>query len=504
MQEEKKSTTTVKVITRHCEVCREEHPDWGQSKHECACRKYLYIYKDGKDRVISAKTRSFDKAEALAKELRHFHDPVQKELREIEQREAAKLAAEAAAQAAKRLTIVQATDRWLNAQKGSEQGTSRHRRRVVSRIQSWAQDNNIETVADVTADNLDKWRGNWNPDAEKPYDRMELTTQSRFQKSLKSVFRYVTELGYLEKDPAAGLKHIKAEDKHAQPLSEIQFASLIGAIGLFCGATTSASCSSLASEFDALFFFQRYSGLRIGDAVAFPRSGLVGNRITLTTQKTNTLIKDRIIPDIVANKLAALSENRPGFQKSHFFWFSGASHVESLVSRWEHKIGKLSDVLSFEDESGKPMRFHTHMLRYTYAVSLLLQGMSLEDVSKLLTHESIKTTEKVYAPWVKSRRERLEGTLVDAMRRMGKVVSTNGSPQPCAPSEVQASAREVCLDDRQAIATQIWATGLVDRTAVRTLFEKLRRGRLLVSEGQFVLDLDPAADRLLQSASGIR
>jgi integrase/recombinase XerD len=40
--------------------------------------------------------------------------------------------------------------------------------------------------------------------------------------------------------------------------------------------------------------------------------------------------------------------------------------------------------------------------------SLLLKGVSLENVSKLLGHSSIKITERHYAPWVKARQEQLE------------------------------------------------------------------------------------------------
>ena len=41
-------------------------------------------------------------------------------------------------------------------------------------------------------------------------------------------------------------------------------------------------------------------------------------------------------------------------------------------------------------------------------MSLLLKGVSLDSVSKLLGHNSIKITERHYAPWVKARQEQLE------------------------------------------------------------------------------------------------
>ena len=51
---------------------------------------------------------------------------------------------------------------------------------------------------------------------------------------------------------------------------------------------------------------------------------------------------------------------------------------------------------------------HAHRLRDTFAVDLLQRGISLEDVSVLLGHSSIRITERHYAPWIKTRQELLE------------------------------------------------------------------------------------------------
>jgi site-specific recombinase XerD len=51
---------------------------------------------------------------------------------------------------------------------------------------------------------------------------------------------------------------------------------------------------------------------------------------------------------------------------------------------------------------------HSHRLRDTFSVDLLQKGVSLETVSMLLGHTSIKTTQRHYAPWVKSRQDALE------------------------------------------------------------------------------------------------
>ncbi len=55
---------------------------------------------------------------------------------------------------------------------------------------------------------------------------------------------------------------------------------------------------------------------------------------------------------------------------------------------------------------------HSHQLRDTFAVELLQRGIPMEEVSKLLGHTSIKTTEKSYAPWVTARQDRLDALVV--------------------------------------------------------------------------------------------
>ena len=51
--------------------------------------------------------------------------------------------------------------------------------------------------------------------------------------------------------------------------------------------------------------------------------------------------------------------------------------------------------------------FRPHRLRDTFAVKLLVAGVAIEDVSALLSHSSVRTTERYHAPWDRSRRDRL-------------------------------------------------------------------------------------------------
>jgi integrase/recombinase XerD len=48
-------------------------------------------------------------------------------------------------------------------------------------------------------------------------------------------------------------------------------------------------------------------------------------------------------------------------------------------------------------------------------VDLLSKGVSLESVSQLLGHQSIKITQKHYSPWVKARQDALDLEIEKAM-----------------------------------------------------------------------------------------
>jgi integrase len=106
-----------------------------------------------------------------------------------------------------------------------------------------------------------------------------------------------------------------------------------------------------------------------------------------------------------------------------YFFSSGNIHHLSLTSMWTKRIKELNRFLSFKDDQGQSMEFRSHMLRDTFAVEMLKAGILLEELSKLLTHKSIRVTERYYAPWVKSRQELLDQQVVEALSRMGAAVT---------------------------------------------------------------------------------
>lgn len=129
------TTCTISVIVRHSSDCHKKHPEYDQYCRKCTCRKSLYIYEDGKKKIVSAKTRKWEKAEEFAQAERDRRDPVQQRLREIEEQEAHK----STLQQRQDITVLDATERWVMSQRLSTVRTARIYRRASRRIRDWGQ-----------------------------------------------------------------------------------------------------------------------------------------------------------------------------------------------------------------------------------------------------------------------------------------------------------------------------------------------------------------------------
>ena len=154
----------------------------------------------------------------------------------------------------------------------------------------------------------------------------------------------------------------------------------------------------------ALVRLMRYSGLAIRDAVTLGRDEMRRNshkglyKVVTSRQKTGTHVSVPIPDDVAAEVKAAMELNE---SKQYIFWNTGTGKPQTAVTNWQHDLRQVFRA------AGMP-EGHPHQLRDTFAVALLEKGVPLEDVSRALGHESIKTTEKYYAKWVKARQDRLD------------------------------------------------------------------------------------------------
>lgn len=147
----------------------------------------------------------------------------------------------------------------------------------------------------------------------------------------------------------------------------------------------------------ALILVMRYSGLRISDAVMLSRDRVDGKRILLYMEKTKVPVYVPV-PDFLVARLEDVV--RPDGQ-----YFAAASARPDVVAgnfrRSFRRLGQIAGVANL----------HPHRFRDTFAVELLNAGVSIEVVSRLLGHSSIRITERHYSPWVKSRQAQLEAAV---------------------------------------------------------------------------------------------
>jgi len=144
----------------------------------------------------------------------------------------------------------------------------------------------------------------------------------------------------------------------------------------------------------ALILLMRYSGLRISDAVMFKQGTLKDGNLLVRQRKT----KQPVWVPLPQKVLDALKECE---MTNGYYFYAGTGKPETCVKEWGDRFKKVYIMAGIPDG-------HSHRLRDTFAVDLLVHNVPLEIVSILLGHASIKTTEKHYAPWIKSRQIALE------------------------------------------------------------------------------------------------
>ena len=193
----------------------------------------------------------------------------------------------------------------------------------------------------------------------------------------------------------------------------------------------------------ALILLMRYSGLAIGDAVTLRREAVVGTELTLRRAKTGELVMVDL-PHIVVRAILSLRGPNPDY-----IWWSGRGQRVSSAKRWRARLGDIAARAGVEG-------FHPHRLRDTFAVALLTAGVSIEDVSSLLGHSSIQTTERHYAPWDRRRRDRLT-RVVRAANRLDPLLAEM-DPLSSGGGDAEGRVRPPAKEGQTADATSLWSS----------------------------------------------
>jgi integrase/recombinase XerD len=366
---------TVHVFTRHSRTCTHKKD---RAWKKCNCTKWLMWHLTGKMYRRSTKSRDWNVAAKLARQIEEKH-------------ERALLGTPAPDDGA---TLEGAISLFLMDRESQHLKSSTLRKLETifkKQMLTWFHDLDVRLLRDVTLPQLIAWRGSWSDGP---------LAAKKKQERVRGFFWFAFRNKWITDNPALGLSKIKADIRPAVPFSPTEFAAIVSAIDSF-GKT-----DAQRARIRAMVMLLRYSGLAIRDAVCLERHQLGDDdRLLLRRAKTGIAVSIPLRPEL-ADMLRTLQSDNQRF----FFW-SGNGLPKSAVSDWQRALRRLFTLADIKHADEKPKRCHPHQFRHTFSIELLRAGVSIEDVARLLGHSSVRTTEKYYAAWVQSRADALESAV---------------------------------------------------------------------------------------------
>ena len=205
---------------------------------------------------------------------------------------------------------------------------------------------------------------------------------------ISTLLTWCLHQGMISSNPSDKVKAPKNPRRPTLPFERDEVVRMIRACDGFGSKYDSEAERRLSAlRARALLMLLLYSGLRISDAALLRRDklNLHSRKMLLRMEKTGAPVYLQLHPDAVAALQALPAEGQ------YFFWH-GQGEQDSLFATCRRTCER---VMKRAGVSGHPHRF-----RDTFAVELLLNGVDIRTVQRLLGHESLRTTERYYAPYV--------------------------------------------------------------------------------------------------------
>lgn len=352
----------LELYRRHLKAC--PHRDEGIGWQRCSCPVWCDGELGGRRYRRSLKTRSWDRAVARIALL-----------------ESGKVDAGLSPD----VTVSAGAEAFLAdcAARGLAASTVRQYRNTLGHLRKA---HGTEPVADITLDTLTRYRAG---------RKVASTTSRRELEVIRQFFQFAADRGWITGNPARRLRMPKDTSAPTLPFTALEVDALLEA----CGRLSSNNPTFVdfgKARARALVLLLLHAGLRISDAAALRRSSVAKGYLTISsTQKTGVPIRLLLHPS-AQDALRSLPDGH-----ERFFWTSGT--LDTCVHKLRRVIARLGEIAG--------IHAHPHRFRDTFACRLLESGADIRTVSLLLGHRSIKTTEKHYAPFVKSHQALLDSAL---------------------------------------------------------------------------------------------
>lgn len=363
----------------------------------------------------SARTSDWDKAEAKAREMEHPSLTTYPLIPVPTQPALAKVGNDSP-----RVSIEKAVEAFLDDEEGRQlrKGTTGQSKTLLRKqLMPWAHQHGLRYLDELTVSVLTRFRAYWSKDLANCQN-----TARRKHERLCGFFHFCIRSEWITKNPARLLKPIKVNRVPTGYYTRDEFAQIIDATYAYGNWKGGHDFQHRGIRLRALLLLMRWGGLAITDAVTLERDKLTADgKLFLYRAKTGTPVYVPL-PAEVAQMLREIPNSNPRY----FFW-TGLGERENAKKSWDKSLRRLFKTANLREPDGDPKRCTAHMCRDTFAVELLLSGVPLDQVSLLLAHDSIKVTERHYAPFVKARQEQLEASVRLAWSQMSDIIGSRES-----------------------------------------------------------------------------
>ncbi len=276
-------------------------------------------------------------------------------------------------------TVSEAVTRFLDDARARHLATEtirKYQNLIERRFVAWCASKGYRLLKQIDVGAMREFRTTWDDGA---------TYATKNLERMRAFFRFCEQARWIERNPAVSVKAPKVKASPTLPFSADEMTRILAACDAYPGN---------ADRMKAFVLTMRHSGLRIGDTIALTRDRVKGNKLFLYTQKTGTPVNVPLPPPVVDALKKVAGEG-------DYFFTSGKAKSQTARANWSRYLDTVF-------KTAKVDGAHSHRFRDTFAVSLLEAGVSLDNVSVLLGHSSVRITERHYKPWVSSLQKKLE------------------------------------------------------------------------------------------------
>jgi integrase len=196
---------------------------------------------------------------------------------------------------------------------------------------------------------------------------------------------------------------------------------------------------NFAARLGAFIDCGRYGGMAIIDICHFePKVNLGRNNVLTYRRKKSGEVASVLIPPEVAARLRCIPPE-DGSDPDKPFRFPG-TNVATNCQTWRKRFQNLCAMVGItevETEIGTKHQPRPHMLRDSAAIAAIVNGVSLDNVAKLLGHANSQMTEEHYLFWVK---RRVDSCIEDQRRGLDRAAAAaqeEAEPEPdTAPATI--------------------------------------------------------------------